>query len=97
MTLSCLALLGLVSIAFAQAPPEEPKFEVASIRQNVSGPLGDAIRRIEGDTLAWTNAPVGAFIIEAYRVRPEQISRAPDWLLSERYDVNAKASENVGR
>ncbi len=65
------------------------KFEVASIKQNVSGDPGRFIQPSSGK-LSITNMSLKTLITFAYQVRDFQISGDPSWLTSERYNIEAK-------
>ena len=71
-----------------------PEFEVASIKLNKSGDLRVMINTAGGGRFTATNIPLQRLIMNAYRVKNFQISGAPAWLNSERYDVEAKAAGN---
>src|ERR1700730_5057100 len=74
----------------AQAPPN-PRFEVASVRP--SPPIGtervDAGVHVDGAQVRIVALPMRDYIVRAYRVKLYQVT-GPDWLTSERFDVNAK-------
>lgn len=78
--------------AFAQTPT----FEVASVKIHKGG--GGTTREIEAGNLRYLNITLGEFIGIAYGVKRYQIT-GPDWALnnasSDRYDIVAKASDNV--
>jgi uncharacterized protein (TIGR03435 family) len=57
------------ALATAQAPATPaPKFEVASVRQNLSGRVGGAIRVPPAGQLSFTNVMLRVLIREAYQV-----------------------------
>jgi uncharacterized protein (TIGR03435 family) len=74
----------------AQAPPN-PRFEVASVRP--SQPTGpervDVGVHVDGAQVRIVALPMRDYIARAYRMKLYQVT-GPDWLTSERYDVNAK-------
>lgn len=82
----------------AQAPAPEalPRFEVASVKENVSGPGRMSAQTPGGGRLVMTNNPLKLLIAEAYiGPQPFVMSRVlggPEWIESARYDINAKAS-----
>ncbi|HUA19398.1 MAG TPA: TIGR03435 family protein [Bryobacteraceae bacterium] len=97
--LRATALAGLtlcVHGAFSQTapPPERPEFEVASIKLNKSADGRIMIRPAPGGRFTATGIPMRFLITEAYRIKDFQLSGAPSWLLSERYDIEAKADGN---
>jgi bla regulator protein BlaR1 len=73
-----------------------PVFEVASIKPGKS--VGDVVN--EGylhtpDGLTATNVTLQTLIQDAYGVEAHQISGAPNWLNSERYDIEAKVGKSA--
>lgn len=86
------ALLGQVR----QSPNPKAAFEVASIKRNTSPGVKTSLAVAPGGRLTVVGAPVFWLIGGAYGdanggLRPEQVVGAPDWLWSERYDINAVA------
>lgn len=64
-------------------------YDVASIKPNKSG--GNLTRMMfTPDGLSVTGGPPMMLIMSAYGVNPRQISGEPEWLTSERYDIEAK-------
>jgi uncharacterized protein (TIGR03435 family) len=91
MTKLCFALLAALA---ANAAPAA--FEVASVRPNQAGSAGGeghTREKIEHSPigLTMTNVTLSSCIKWAYGVRDFQISGAPGWFGTERYDINAKA------
>ncbi|HTR35300.1 MAG TPA: TIGR03435 family protein [Bryobacteraceae bacterium] len=94
-----LVLTGLIvglQGAFGQtaAPAPRPEFEVASIKLNKSDDGRIMLRPARGGRFTATGIPIRFLITEAYRIKDFQLSGAPSWLLSERYDIEAKADGN---
>ena len=92
------ACLLIVAAAVAiRAQPQRPRFEVASVRPNrgVATGTGD-VRPLPGGRLTAENAVLEFLIQAAYAVKPYQISGAPEWIKTERFDIDAKASGNAG-
>ena len=86
-----IASLAMASLCVAQ--PQSPQsFEVASIRPNRSGATDSNVDSTAGGRLTITNENVKALIILAFGVKDYQISDAPGWLDSERYDIAAKTA-----
>jgi uncharacterized protein (TIGR03435 family) len=76
----------------AQSPPlpmDGPAFEVASVRRNMSGDARTTLAPQPGGRLTAINATPGMLIRFAYDLPPFQVSGGPDWLDTERFDVNA--------
>lgn len=96
-----LIVLGLGTVLFpfamlsAQAPAASngAAFEVASVKANTSGDLRAQIQAPPGRLVA-TNVPLRAIIRYAYQLPDYQVEGGPRWT-SERYDIVAKAEENV--
>ena len=94
---SGVILLGLVNTsqlwAQSQAPasPTTPAFEVASIKANHSGDRRMMINPDPSGRFTAKNVNVRQIIIMAYQIKDSQLSGAPGWIDSERYDISAKA------
>jgi hypothetical protein len=77
--------------AFGQ-PAARPEFEVASIKLNRSGDSRVMVAPVVGGRFSATNIPLQYLVTAAYGIKQNsQLSSAPAWLLSERYDIDAKA------
>jgi uncharacterized protein (TIGR03435 family) len=81
-----LLLAGLAVGVRGQAP----EFEVASIKPNHSADGRVLMGMAPGGRFTATNTTVKQLIMTAYRIRAHQISGAPAWLDSEKYDIVAK-------
>jgi uncharacterized protein (TIGR03435 family) len=96
--LTGLAIL-LVSIAAgaqSPAPGSDQRFEVASIRRNVSGDTGTSVRIAPNGQLTVMNNTLFNIVRNAWNVQPFQIvagAKQPDWFNRDRWDIIAKASE----
>jgi len=80
--------------AFGQPAAPRPEFEVASIKLNKTGDRRIMITPARGGRFTATNIPMQFFITQAYSIKDFQLSGAPAWLMSERYDIEAKAEGN---
>jgi hypothetical protein len=69
------------------------QFEVASIKRNVSGTTSMKFPPPEEGRFRATNFPLKALIAFGYGVLGSQIAGAPDWINSERFDVEARAAD----
>ena len=86
--------LFICTSVFAQAPGQsKPSFEVASIRPNNSGEIGMSISLKPGGRFVATNVPLWFVLTYAYRVREFQVIGGPDWIRSDRWDIQARAEE----
>jgi uncharacterized protein (TIGR03435 family) len=93
-----LTLLALGSAAFAaQSPAPAPAFEVASVKQNVSGETRTYFNRPPG--VSYTNITLRALIVRAFGIE-QTIERftlqgGPEKILSARFNVTAKEPEGA--
>jgi uncharacterized protein (TIGR03435 family) len=95
-TLSILAI-GIVSISFAHGQEKAPQltFEVAAIRLAQPGSFNGGIKPMPGGNgYLVQNMTVKIMISLMYKVPSRQITGGPDWLDSERYDIEAKADRS---
>jgi uncharacterized protein (TIGR03435 family) len=66
-------------------------FEVAAIRPNPAGPsAGTSFNVFEGGRIKITNEPVKLLIRVAYQLQNAEIAGGPNWLDTDRYDLEAK-------
>jgi uncharacterized protein (TIGR03435 family) len=72
------------------APTQELAFEVASVKPNSTLDQNVSINRTQGGGLDAVNVSVRMLITFAYRIRDQQLSGAPGWLDTDRYDIHAK-------
>jgi uncharacterized protein (TIGR03435 family) len=87
--------LTMQSQAQQSSPADRPRFEVASIKRTpeVTGPGADFTDMPGGRFHARNNA-VSNLIGNAYGEIPHYlIANMPDWVISDRYDVEAKAAD----
>ncbi|HEX5227330.1 MAG TPA: TIGR03435 family protein [Bryobacteraceae bacterium] len=89
-----LGVLFLIGGAFAQTPAPRPEFEVASIKLNKSATPFVRVQPPRGGRFSATNIPIQFLVTMAYRIKDFQLSGAPAWWTSERYDIEAKADGN---
>jgi uncharacterized protein (TIGR03435 family) len=73
---------------------QTPGFEVASVKiaKPSAGRTGHAVSN--GDRVSFTNTTVKNALARAFQVTGYQID-GPDWILTERYDIEARAPENT--
>ncbi len=86
-----VAVLLAASIAFAQQPLA---FDVASVKHDLSGGNGGKISMAGGKFTA-TNSTLQALIRNAWDVKDYQI-HGPNWMDTERYDIEAKPATGTG-
>jgi uncharacterized protein (TIGR03435 family) len=85
-----VGVLAVQVVGHAQSDQKPATFDVAAIKQNTSG---DTQGQFGGPASRFTatNVPALQFILFAYRLRDFQIEGAPDWLKTDRWDINARA------
>jgi len=68
-------------------------FDVAALKENKSG---ETTGQFGGPASRFTatNVPALQFILYAYEVREFQIEGGPNWIKTDRYDINARAEGN---
>ncbi|HEX4134780.1 MAG TPA: TIGR03435 family protein [Bryobacteraceae bacterium] len=100
MPRSVIGTLLLFSVAAAieahAQPPTaapRPEFEVASIKANRSGTTSMKFPPSANGRFIATNVTLKTLISFAYGVLNSQISGAPEWTNSERFDIDARAAE----
>jgi uncharacterized protein (TIGR03435 family) len=90
-----LGILGAPHLR-AQSPPLA--FEVASVKPNTSADLrGMGMRSSPGGRFVVTGIPLHFIIATAYHLpfQSDRLSGGPDWIRSERFDIEAKAPEGA--
>ena len=90
-----MAALFLVTCSAQPPSAARQAFEVATIKPNKSGSRGTMISPRPGGRFVARNSSLESLIAFAYQIDNFQFSGAPDWLDSERYDIEAKASEEL--
>lgn len=99
----CTALIALTAaaslsphwIAIAQSP--RAAFDVASIKRRTSDGTGVTFAAMPGGRLTVVNNAMSNVINNAYGIAPYQLVGAPDWIRSERYDIEAKGRETASQ
>jgi uncharacterized protein (TIGR03435 family) len=91
-----VVLCSVMAASLAAQQPAAPKFEVASIRQNVSGSGSNGLN-IKGDTFTTTNFLLVGLMQVAYEITAAQIVGGPDWVRSDRFDIVAKMAADAKR
>lgn len=70
-------------------------FEAASVKLNRSGDIRYSLSLQDPRRFTATNITTKMLIQFAYNVRDFQLSGGPDWINSERYDIDAKISDSL--
>lgn len=82
-------------IVLSQAWSAEPRFEVASIKPNLSPDFNGTFSFTAGGRFKGENIGVRFLISTAYHVRMFQLSELPGWAESAKYDIEAKGQGNL--
>ena len=94
MRLALLIVMAATITAVITAQPEDPQaqavFEVAAIKQNLSGESLSGLRRLPGGRFEATNIQLSGLISFAYQLQPFELVGGPEWLQNDRWDVVAK-------
>lgn len=95
---AAVCLSAALGLALAQTAshkiPDDLRFEVASLRPAQPNQQGGGIRPAPGgQRYLANNAPVRTMLMVAYRIKPEQVIGAPDWVDNDRWDMDAKAEK----
>ena len=92
-----LACSGCVTLR-AQAP-DNPAFEVASVRSNKSTaqpssrfPLGPGDAYVPGNLFSATNQPLIAYLRFAFKLSQGELLDQPTWVYDEHFDIAARAA-----
>ncbi|HWC96084.1 MAG TPA: TIGR03435 family protein [Candidatus Sulfopaludibacter sp.] len=87
-----LALTLLAVLAAAQTPAL--KYEVASVKPSDPGARGGTGRpEPGGQRYRGTNLPLKSYISSAYQMKLDQVTGAPAWVDSDRFDIEAQAEK----
>lgn len=86
-----MAMGGLLLLWPDAVPGQSPQhFEVAVIRPSLAAPgAGTSFNVFEGGRLRIANEPVKLLIRVAFQIQNAQIAGGPNWLDSDRYDIEA--------
>jgi uncharacterized protein (TIGR03435 family) len=88
------ALLAIAAFSLFAQPAARPKFDVASIKPSMERGFM-AVRPLPGRLAA--TASVRVLMQNAYAMQPFQIVGGPEWINSERYEIEAKADGSANR
>jgi uncharacterized protein (TIGR03435 family) len=92
--IGAVTLLAITALALFAQSAARPKFEVASIKPSKEQRFM-SVRPLPGRLTA--TAAVRVLMQNAYTLQPFQIVGGPDWINSERYEIDAKADGNASR
>src|SRR4051794_14273139 len=92
-TAAAASLLTVLTASAQQPAPETmPTFDTVSIKPNRSSDTSRSLQNNPGYYRA-TNAPILSLIVAAFNVAVDSVLNAPDWVRTERFDVEARAAE----
>lgn len=97
LMVQAVALIAIIlSARSTQARAQAPTFEVASIRPNKSGPAAPTNAGMQPNGINFVNLPLRAIIQFAFGVnQPSKLAAIPDWAVTERFDISARAAGTV--
>jgi uncharacterized protein (TIGR03435 family) len=93
--LSLLVVAASVGVHLGAQGPNDPRFEVASVKPNVANDGRVSISG-RGGRYSATGASLKLLIRTAYQLQEFQVVGGPDWLEADRFDVVATAPDGVG-
>jgi uncharacterized protein (TIGR03435 family) len=85
---SCL-IPFIVVLALSAGEAQEPAFDVASIRPNISGG-NTTFRPTATGRITATNVTLRTLVLRAYGLHDSQLIDAPEWTAVERFDIDAR-------
>jgi hypothetical protein len=93
-----LLLAAVVALAIAAAPAllsqQQPGFEVATVKPNHTSD-GGVYSSFNGVTISLTNVSLKRMIVFAYQIRDFQVTGGPNWIDSDRFDIEAKTTPDA--
>src|ERR1051326_4113449 len=72
---------------------QDPAFEVATVKSNKSGQLGQGARPVTGGIFYYHNGTLGSFLRQAYSLMRYQLTGGPAWMDIDRWDIEGKVGE----
>jgi len=89
------SLVLLVALSACALTAQAPAFEVATVKPNKSGTTQANIGMLPNG-ISFVNLPLRAIIQFAYGInQPSKLVGVPDWAVTERYDISARAAGPV--
>ena len=77
------------------APDPLPQFEVAAVKENKSGTNFIRFGMLPGGRFTAENVPLRELLRFAFQVQPFQLEGVPGWANSNRFDITAKAENEI--
>jgi uncharacterized protein (TIGR03435 family) len=95
-SLAMIVLIVLSTMGLRQADGGvSAVFEVASVKQNLTGASDSATMTSPGGLFRATNWPVRTLIMNAFSIPPFRMIGGPGWIDSERYDVTGRPPDGA--
>jgi uncharacterized protein (TIGR03435 family) len=91
---TALFIFGVMTVSWAQTPAKKPVFDVAAVKINTAPDGTPGIGDQPGGRFVASRVPLRRVIQFAYRGNQDFIG-GPDWLDTERWDIEAKAPEGA--
>lgn len=98
LTIAAVCVLTLAGVAQQPTPqPTQPgpAFDVVSVKPHTSDDGRMVMTMQPGGRFVTINVPLRLVIRTAFQVQNDQIVGAPDWLDTDRFDINAKAPDDI--
>ncbi|HXE09352.1 MAG TPA: TIGR03435 family protein [Acidobacteriaceae bacterium] len=83
--------------AQAAPPPDQPRFDVSTVRVSDPAAGRGGSLNANGDSLKAHNVTLFMLIRAAYGLSDDQVSGGPDWIRSTRFDLSAKTDKPIDR
>lgn len=90
-----IRLIVMLLLAGAATAAQEPRFEAAALKRNLSGDAGQDIDQ-QGNQYRAHNVTLRTLILNGYRPRGTELIGAPGWLATKRYDLLATLPAGAG-
>ena len=93
-----LAIAGPIAVGMLSVPrilAQSPTFEVVSVKPNrTATSIGN---HFDPGRMSWTGVPLHVLITSAYGLQSYQISGGPNWMETDRWDIDAKTESPANR
>src|SRR5215469_10481309 len=94
VTMRAVVLIAAMFVAIALgAQSARPAFEVASVKPSDPAQRGMTIQTLLGGRFNSRGVPLRLLMTYAYHLRDFQIIGGPDWIGTDRWDIEARAEE----
>jgi uncharacterized protein (TIGR03435 family) len=94
MKIAPAVVVGLM-LSVSTSVAQGPSFEVASVKPNLSGDSGTRFGLPGGGRFTATNATARELVRMAHSVQDYQLIGLPKWTASARYDIVARANQDI--